>query len=80
MDMAIYMGLTKEDVEAKGIDKLLEGQKRFFGSLKDSQTQTAVINLDGTYIQLNIDRKLYPECQLFQLQTLCLARPNYKIT
>lgn len=48
MAIAIYMGFTKEEIEdAGGVDILLEGQKQFFGSLKDADTQTAVINMDG---------------------------------
>ena len=42
------MGFTKEDIDAAGsIESLLEGQKRFFGSLTDPLRQTAVINIDG---------------------------------
>ena len=52
MDVGVYMGFTREDIDnAESIEDLLEGQKKFFGSLKDSLRQTAVINMDGKLLK-----------------------------
>lgn len=48
MDVAIYMGLSAEDVKNSGGSKpLLEGLWPMFSALKDPKRQTAVVNLDG---------------------------------
>jgi len=49
LDVAIYMGLDTEDMEAAGgVGALLQAQWRIFNALEDPTRQTAVINMDGT--------------------------------
>ena len=48
LDVAIYMGLSSEDVKnAGGARNLLEALWPMFSALKDPRRQTAVVNLDG---------------------------------
>ena len=50
LDVAIYMGLDMEDIEAAGeAGPLLAAQWRIFNALEDPTRQTAVINMDGMH-------------------------------
>lgn len=53
MDVAIYMGLDLQDVQALGGAKaVLQGLWPMFSSLKDPERQTAVVNLDGKLLSV----------------------------
>lgn len=53
LDVAIYMGLSSEDVKLAGGSKpLLEALWPMFSALKDPKRQTAVVNLDGMHFLL----------------------------
>ncbi len=62
LDVAIYMGLSADDVKDNGGSQpLLEGLWPMFSALKDPKRQTAVVNLDGKHISL-ANASVLPNC------------------
>lgn len=82
LDVAIYMGLSPEDVKNAGSAKnCLEALWPMFSALRDPKRQTAVVNLDGEFLRFQTPLILccigYSRCSRPIVAALIVAIPHH---